>query len=74
VPIGKINSQLLEEFYAQLRQRRIRRNGGVPIDHRVDGPHEFRVASTGRLLAARLSTDTEPTMGQAGCVAMVALP
>ena len=43
VPIGKINAQLLEEFYTQLRKCRVRCNGRVPIDHRVDGQHECRI-------------------------------
>jgi integrase len=43
VPISKINAQMLEEFYTQLRKCRVRCNGRVAIDHRVDGPHECRV-------------------------------
>jgi integrase len=42
VPIGKVNVQLLEEFYAELRRCRDRCNGRIAVDHRVDGPHECR--------------------------------
>ncbi len=43
VAIGKINVQLLEEFYAELRRCRDRCNARVAVDHRIDGPHECRV-------------------------------
>src|SRR6266536_1463230 len=42
VAIGKVNVQLLEEFYAELRRCRDRCNGRITVDHRVDGPHECR--------------------------------
>jgi integrase len=42
VAVGKVTAQMLEEFYAQLRQCRVRCNGRAEIEHRADGPHECR--------------------------------
>jgi integrase len=41
--VGKITTQMLEEFYAQLRRCRTRCNGRPFIEHRVDGEHDCRV-------------------------------
>lgn len=41
--IGKITTQMLEEFYAQLRRCRTRCNGRPFVEHRVDGAHDCRV-------------------------------
>ena len=49
VPLGKINAQMLEQLYAELRRCRVRCNGRVPIDHRADGPHECHVVRHKRL-------------------------
>jgi integrase len=40
VPVGKVTAQMLEQFYAELRRCRVRCNGRIAVDHRVDGPHE----------------------------------
>lgn len=42
VPIGRITTRALEEFYADLRRCRTRCDGRPSVDHRVDGPHECR--------------------------------
>jgi integrase len=67
VPIGKINAQMLEQLYAELRRCRIRCNGRVPIDHRVDGPHECRVVRHKRL-PGRQRADGHHDCAKAGCV------
>jgi integrase len=43
VPLGKITTRLLEEFYAELRRCRLRCDGRPAIDHRTAEPHECRV-------------------------------
>ena len=67
VPIGKINAQLLEQFYAQLRRCRIRCNGKVAIDHLVVGPHECRTVRH-RRPPGRPRTDGQHDCSKAGCV------
>ena len=42
VPVGRISTHMLEEFYAQLRRCRARCDGRPSIEHRIDGPHECR--------------------------------
>jgi len=43
-PMGRITSEMLEEFYAELRccSRRCR-NGQPAVDHRTSGPHECQM-------------------------------
>lgn len=67
VPIGKINAQMLEELYAQLRRCRIRCNGRVPIDHRIDGRHEC-LTIRHRRPPGRPPDDEHHDCGGAGCV------
>jgi hypothetical protein len=43
VPVGKVTTHMLEEFYAQLRRCRTRCNGRPFVEHRVDGAHDCRV-------------------------------
>ncbi len=73
VPIGKINAQMLEELYAQLRRCRIRCNGRVPIDHRVEGPHECRVVRH-RRPPGRPRGGTLHDCAEAGCIEKVCPP
>lgn len=69
VSIGKINAQLLEELYAQLRRCRARCDGKITIDHRVDGPHDCRVVRHRRPRGRpRAGWDTEHSCAEAGCV------
>lgn len=42
VPIGRISTRALEEFYADLRRCSKRCDGTFPVEHRADGPHECR--------------------------------
>jgi integrase len=39
-PVGKIDAQLLDSFYAQLQRCRAHRDGKSRIDHRTTKPHE----------------------------------
>jgi integrase len=76
VPIGKINAQVLEDFYAQLRRCRARCNGRRPaVDHRVEGPHECRVVRhrrpPGRQTAKAVR---EHDCAAAGCVVIECPP
>ena len=68
VPLGKINAQMLEQLYAELRRCRVRCNGRVPIDHRADGPHECHVVRHKRL-PGRQRADGHHDCAKAGCVA-----
>jgi integrase len=67
VPIGNINAQLLEELYAQLRRCRIRCNGKVKIDHRVDGRHVCRTIRHKRP-PGRPRSDGHHDCKKAGCI------
>jgi integrase len=67
VPLGKINAQMLELFYAQLRRCRIRCDGKVAIDHLVDGPHECRTVKHKRS-PGRPRADGQHYCAKAGCV------
>lgn len=43
VQVGRIDAQMLEALYAELRRCRARCNGTSFIEHRIDGPHKCRV-------------------------------
>lgn len=43
VPIAKLTTRILEQFYAQLRRCRLRCDGKPFIEHRTDEPHECRI-------------------------------
>ena len=69
VPLSKINAQVLEELYAQLRRCRIRCNGKVTVDHREQGEHECRVVRHRRPPGRRPANwETEHDCKVAGCV------
>lgn len=42
-PVGKVSTQLLEEFYAELRRCSARCDGRPFLEHRVSGPHGCRM-------------------------------
>lgn len=68
VPISKIGTRVLEQFYAQLRRCRLRCNGKPYIEHRERGPHDCRVVQhrrkPGRPTAKTLA---EHNCGQMQC-------
>lgn len=69
VSLGKINAQLLEEFFAQLRRCRIRCNGQVAVDHRVEGPHDCKIMRHRRPRGRRPANwDTQHDCTNSGCV------
>jgi integrase len=50
-PISKLSARTLEQFYAQLRRCRVRCNGKLKVDHRVEGDHECRLVRHARVRA-----------------------